>query len=606
MILDTFNDTRRDYPRDATIHQLFQEQVAARPDAIAVVCADSRVSYGELNAWAGDLADAFCTAGVRPGDRVALLMDKTPAMVAATLAVLRLGAAYVPVDPSLPIARRDFLLADSRARLVVTDTDVLLDAVRVHRLGQSRATGTVTTPAGSPVWSGGPEDTAYVMYTSGTTGHPKGVLINQRSVVRLVKGSDVVRLTPRTCVLQTGATGFDATTFEVWGALLNGGTLVLVPQETILRADLMARAIADHGVTTMWLTSPLFNQLVEQDAALFDGCELLVGGEALSSRHVGMALDAPGEVRIVNGYGPTENTTFSTYHPVTRDDLDRIPIGRPIPNSTAYVLDVDGRLLPPGVTGELHVGGDGLSIGYLNRPDLEELAFVTAGFGTEERLYRTGDLARWTPAGNLEFLGRTDTQVKVRGFRVEPAEAEEVLRRVAGVREAVVLASEGASGTALRAYATVDAGLTPDTVLAALTDQLPHYLVPSSLHIVKAMPLNQNGKSDRAALAALPVENRGGLPHTSAPRTPDEELLARLFARILGRDTVGVEDNFFALGGHSLLATRLWVQIRSETGAEIELKEVLETPTVAELAVCLGRLPAASAASARPRLERRS
>ncbi|CAL9609227.1 non-ribosomal peptide synthetase [Streptomyces sp. enrichment culture] len=603
--LHALRGTRTDYPRDASVYDLFAARAAARADHPAVVHdGGATLTYRELHERAEALAAVLHAHGAGPGSRVALLLDKTDRLPVAILAVLRIGAAYVPLTPGLPDQRRDFLLADSGACLLLTeDPDVtapvpVLDLSRPHRAA-----------AALPAPAAGPLDTAYLMYTSGTTGTPKGVQINHRAVVRLVTGTDYADLSPQTVLLQTGAVAFDATTFEYWGPLLNGGTLVLVPSWTVLEAAELRAAIDRHGVNTLWLTAALFNQLVDQDPAVAAGCQVLVGGEALSPRHIAAALEAAPTATYINGYGPTENTTFSVAHRITRPYPDRIPIGTPIANSTAYVLDRDGNPQPVGVAGELHVGGDGLSDGYLGRPELDARAFTTGGTGDPERLYRTGDIARWNEEGLLEYLGRADNQVKIRGYRVELGEIESRLAALPEVREAVVLLRPRPDGTpALCAYVTSEGRLDLDALRTALGRELPEHMVPSGFRQVDVIPLTRNHKADRAALAALePVaDDPDTVADAPAPADPFEAAVAAVFAQVLDVPRVGPDDDFYALGGHSLLAIRVWSRLRSELGVDFELRQVLDTPTVAGLAASLRRLAPAERAPARPRLVRRS
>ncbi|MFD5031993.1 amino acid adenylation domain-containing protein [Streptomyces sp. NPDC058405] len=598
-----FTDTRRPYPRDASIYQLFAGQATSRPDQEAVRDRDTSLTYGQLEREALRLADVLHARGVRRHSRVAFMLERSPRLIAAVLAILRLGAAYVPVDSTLPAGRRDFVLSDSGAELLLTDSPAVTADLPVLDLTQP-----YPAPGGVPLpeLAVGPRDAAYVMYTSGTTSGPKGVLVSQRAVVRLVRDTDYVHLSDTTRILQTGAIAFDATTFEFWGALLNGGTLVLVPSDTVLNPVDLGAAISRHRVNTIWLTSTLFNQLVEEDPSVLAGCQVLVGGEAVSARHIAEAMSACPDSVFINGYGPTENTTFSVTHRVTRRYHGRVPIGRPVANSTAWVLDRDKNPQPIGVPGELHVGGDGLSDGYVNRPELEAAAFVSGGASVPGRLYRTGDIALWTDDGLLDCLGRADNQVKIRGFRVELGEIEGRLSQLPAVRDAVVLLLPRAAGlSVLCAYFTSETPLDPDNLRAALAGELPDYMVPSAFLRLDEMPRNHNHKIDRAALAALdPVTATAPAGPGRAPDTPLEITVAGIFAEVLGLPSVSMDDDFFRLGGHSLRLMRLWNQIRSATGRGIELKQILDHPTAHGVVAALEHSPASTAP--RPKLTRRS
>ncbi|MGK5519659.1 amino acid adenylation domain-containing protein [Micromonospora sp. URMC 107] len=499
LIRGRFNDTARAYPCDATVHGLFAEQARLRPDSPAVVAPEGTLTYAELDHHARRVAGRLVAAGVGPGDLVAVSAGKSSGPIAAILGVLMAGAAYVPIDPSYPPARRDLLIRDSGARVLLTAGEPATDLPDgLTLIDVTGAAGTAAQPA-----PGAATDVAYVMYTSGTTGVPKGALITHRGVVRLVRDVRYVALTPATRMLQASAAGFDATTFETWGALLNGGALVLVPNHVVLDPVALGAALRDREVTTAFISTALFHQLAEQDATVFRPLvELVVGGDALSARHADLVLAACPGLRLVNGYGPTENTTFSTVYPVDRAHPARVPIGSPVPNSTAYVVDLDGHLQPVGVPGELLVGGDGVSLGYLRRPEQTARAFVPDRFGAGDRLYRTGDRARWLPDGNLDFLGRIDDQVKIRGFRVEPGEVEQHLGRLPGVLSVAVLVETGAGGArSLTAYLTADEELTARQLRAALRATLPEHMIPARFVQVAAMPLTAHGKTDRRRLA---------------------------------------------------------------------------------------------------------
>ncbi len=601
--LQQLNDTVRPYPSDTSIYGLFAEQVRSGPDRVAVRHERGTLTYRELEGQAIRLAERLHAHGVRRHDRIAFALERTPRLMVAVLAILRLGATYVPLSTGLPVNRRDFLLGDSGATLLLVDEKSWTGAaVPVLDMTEPSEGG----PAGGlPEVEAVPQDAAYVMYTSGTTGRPKGVVVSHRAVIRLVRGTDYVSLSPHTRILQTGAIAFDATTFEFWGALLNGGSIVLVPEATVLNAVDLSAAISRYEVNTLFLTTVLFHQIVEQDPAILAACQVLVGGDALSARHAALAMDACPDSVFSNVYGPTENTTFSTAHRVTGRCSGRVPIGRPISNSTAYVLDADGHAQPICVPGELYVGGDGLSEGYLNRPDLNESAFVSGKPGAPERLYRTGDIAQWTEDGELDFIGRADRQVKIRGFRVEPAEVEAQLCRLPFVREAVVLLRQRTGEMSiLAAYFTADTLLNGKDLRQALLGELPEYMVPASFTQLDAMPLNRNQKIDRAAVAALiPDDDSTPAGSQQAPRTEIEATVAKVFAEVLGLESVSIDDDFFDLGGHSLLATRLWSQLRSALGTEFGLRQILDTPTVAGLAASLAH--STGSGTARPRLVRK-
>ncbi|MFL6193141.1 MAG: amino acid adenylation domain-containing protein, partial [Thermoanaerobaculia bacterium] len=587
-ILGDWNDTRFPYPREASIHELFEEQARKTPGAVALRFGGSRLTYAELDARAGALAAHLVGAGVGPDRLAALCLERSAEAIVAILAVLKAGGAFVPLDPAYPSERLAFMLEDTAAPVLITRRGLLA------RLPKTKAQILCLEdlPSLQPLQSSRsfPESLAYVMYTSGSTGRPKGVAVTHRNVVRLVRNTNFADFGPDQVFLQLAPLSFDASTLEIWGPLLNGGTLVVYPPESPTLEEL-GSFLAWEGITTLWLTAGLFHQMVEARPASLRGLrQLLAGGDVLSPPHVLRVLqEAPG-ITLINGYGPTESTTFACCHPMQSPaDLGAtVPIGRPIGNTWVAVLDRGLQPVPPGVAGELYIGGDGLARGYLNRPDLTAERFVPDpifgdGIGGH-RLYRTGDLARWTAAGIVEFLGRADQQVKIRGFRIEPGEIESALASHPEVGEAAVIVQEEGSDKRLVAFWTGRSEAEPD-LRAFLSGSLPAHMVPAVFVRLDTMPLNPNGKVDRRALASVAISPGAGHGQAStSPRTPVEEVLAAIWAGLLGLDRVGIEDDFFALGGHSLLATRLVSRLSSELGVDLSLRTVFEDPTVARLA----------------------
>jgi amino acid adenylation domain-containing protein len=433
-----------------------------------------------------------------------------------------------------------------------------------------------------------PEDLAYVSFTSGSTGLPKGVAVPHRAVVRLVRGTTYVSLTPDEVVLQFAPLAFDASTFEIWGALLNGARLAIVSSGMPSLAE-VARVLAEADVTTAWLTAGLFHQMVDREVDALCGLrQLIAGGDVLSVEHVRALVASAPRLRLVNGFGPTETTTFACCHLITGDQsIERsVPIGRPVANTSAYVLDDRLEPLPPGVPGELFLGGDGVARGYVGRADLTAERFLPDPFAADgTRMYRTGDLARWRDDGVIEFIGRRDRQVKIRGFRVEPGEIEAVLTCHQSVRQASVVVRTATDGDRrLIAYVTsTDAADGDGAVLKAfLQARLPDYMVPFSIVRLDAMPLTANGKIDRAALPEPGHGRADGefLP----PRTPEEAIVASIWSEVLSLPAVGVSDDFFELGGHSLRATQVVARLRDEIGVEIPLGKLFTARTVESLA----------------------
>jgi amino acid adenylation domain-containing protein/non-ribosomal peptide synthase protein (TIGR01720 family) len=590
LLLDSWSGARADYPRDGGIVAVFEAQVDASPDAIALVFEDISLTYRELDRRANRLANALRKQGVGPEIRVGLFARRSLEMVVATLAILKAGGAYVPLDPGHPPQRLAFLCADAGLRVIVTaaasDVSVLgagdrclVDAASPDLASESDARPSVAVTG---------EGLAYVMYTSGSTGTPKGVLVLHRGVVRLVKNTGYTRFAADEVFLQLAPIAFDAATFEIWGPLLNGGKLVIFPGE-LEALDELGAIVDRFGVTTLWLTTGLFNAVIDAE---LDGLRkvrrILTGGEAVSIPHMRKAFETLPGVILVNGYGPTEGTTFTTCHTVTvADTMGTIPIGRPIANTTIYVLDAHGQLAPIGAFGELYVGGDGLARGYLERPELTAERFVPDPFSGHGSLYRTGDIVRFLADGSLAFIGRRDFQVKIRGFRIELGEIDAVLAQHPAVSAVAVLAREDVPGDKrLVAYLAVGDGTAPSAAdfKAFLKDRLPDYLVPSAYVTMAALPFNENGKVDRKALPAPDVSSIEARAHV-APRGPIEQGIAAIFAETLRRDEVSAHDGFFELGGHSLLATQAIGRVRAAFGVDLPLRALFDATTPAELAL---------------------
>ncbi|MGW6054325.1 amino acid adenylation domain-containing protein [Streptomyces sp. NPDC055189] len=594
-LLDEVNDTARDYPKDSRVEQLFAQCARATPDHAAVVHADTTLTYADLHRRSTLLAQALRRGGALPGEPVALLLPRTEDLVVGALAVLKAGGIYLPVDPDYPADRVAYLLQDSGARRVLTTReltgrfDAAVDslAARGHVVAMDALDWSAQPAAEAPA-PGGAEAAAYLMYTSGTTGRPKGVLVPHRGIVRLVRNVDYVRLDATTRMAQIGATGFDASVWEMWGALLCGGTLHILDRATFLDVEELKQALDSRRITTAFFTSALFNQLADEDPTAFRALEeLLVGGDVLSAKHVRSVLRANPGLTLTNGYGPTENVVFSTCHRVSGPVGARVPIGRPLPNSTAYVLNQDRMPLPTGVPGELYVASDGMALGYHGRPELTAQAFVAHPFAPGRVLYRTGDRVRRLPDGSIDFLGRTDHQVKVRGFRVEPGEVEAALLSRPGIRAAVVLARRrpDSSDSYLCAYVCGDKSLTAREIREELAPVLPPHMVPAHISVLEALPLTANGKVDRAALPApAPVAGEHG-PGSGQPARDDiERALVELWEDVLGVRGIGIEDTLDALGASSLSATRLAARIRRRFAVLCPVSTVLAARTIAALA----------------------
>ena len=595
-----WNRTERDYPREACVAELFERQVRRAPEAVAVEYGDERLSYGELNERGNRLAHHLRSLGVGPEVLVGLCVERSAAAVVGMLGILKAGGAYVPLDPEYPAERLAFMLADTEAPVVVTQSKLLdrLPGTNARIVCLDRDWPVIEgCSAQDPASGATAENLAYVIYTSGSTGIPKGVQVTNRAINRLVCNTDYVQVGPADRFAQVSVISFDAATFEIWGALLNGARVVGVAREVSLNPQEFAVALKESGITVLFLTTALFNHMAREAPGAFKTLRyVLFGGEAVDPGAVRAVLRDDGAPRhLLHVYGPTEVTTYSTWHHVTGLDESAVtvPIGRPIANTTAYVFDEHRAPVPVGVVGELYLGGDGLARGYLKRPELTAKHFVENPFGTQAggRLYRTGDWVRYREDGAIEFVGRRDNQVKLRGFRIELGEIEAALRRQAQVSDAVVVVREDTPGDKRLVAYVVAQGATEDLVeqlRSRLRESLPEYMVPSAFVMVEKLPLTPNGKVDRNALPAPEYAEATYV----APRTATEEILAGIWAEVLKLERVGVHDNFFELGGHSLLATQVVSRVRHAFSVELPLREMFAAPTVAQLGVCIEALRA--------------
>jgi len=622
-LLEGWNQTETAYPGDACIHELFEEQVERTPDAVALVYADEQITYRELNERANRLAHYLSRLGVGPEALVGVCVERSVEMVVGLLGILKAGGAYLPLDPQYPKERLSFMLRDAGVQVLLTQQR-LLEQLPTDSSAQVICLDTdwqsiKGEPDTNPTINVSAENLAYVIYTSGSTGIPKGVGALHQGVVRLVKETNYAELNEAEVFLQLAPLSFDASTFEVWGSLLNGARLV-IPPPSALSLEELGETLQRHRVTTLWLTAGLFHQMVEHQAQkLGQVRQLLAGGDVLSVPHVEKALQALGaeEGRLINGYGPTENTTFTCCHAMSKGSKlgGSVPIGRPIANTRVYVLDTQMQPVPVGVAGELYIGGDGLARGYLNRAELTAEKFIPNPFSLQggARLYRTGDVARYLEDGEIEFLGRIDQQVKVRGYRIELGEIEAVLLQHEAVSDAVVMAREDAgnekhSEKRLIAYVVSHREQEPTVseLHRFMREKLPEYMRPSGYVMVEAMPLTVNGKVDRRALPA-PDTTRPELEEEfAAPTTQVEEMLAGIWAEVLGLERVGIHDNFFELGGHSLLATQLASRVHHAFQIELPLRAIFERPTVTALAESVNALKNKGEGFVAPPITRRS
>ncbi len=594
LVLEEWNRTEAEYPADRCIHERFEAQAARTPGAVAVRFEEESLTLRELNAHANQLAHHLRRRGVGPEVRVGICLERSLEMVVAILAILKAGGAYVPLDPGYPAERLAFILADSATPVLLTRETLrgaipAREGVEVVSL-DGAAKEIAAESLENPQSGAGPDSLAYVIYTSGSTGTPKGALIEHRNVARLFSATDAwFGFGPDDVWTLFHSYAFDFSVWELWGALLYGGRVVVVPFDVSRDPEAFHALVQREGVTVLSQTPSAFRQFIRVDGERGGDLALrnvIFGGEALEPASLREWVERRGAdtPRLVNMYGITETTVHVTYRPLSREDVfggSGSPIGRAIPDLRLYVLDPARRPMPVGVPGELYVGGAGVARGYLNRPELTAERFVDDPF-TPGRLYRTGDRVRWMADGTLEYLGRLDEQVKIRGFRIELGEIEAALRQAPGVADCTVIVRDDETGDR-RLVAYVVGEAEAEALRDRLRQSLPEYMVPSAFVALDARPLTSNGKLDRKALPA--PELASAEERYVAPRTPVEEVLAGIWTEVLRLERVGVTDNFFELGGHSLLATRVISRIRAVFGVELPLRALFEGPTIAEMAV---------------------
>jgi amino acid adenylation domain-containing protein len=567
----------------------FQEQANKTPDHVAVIYKNKQLTYQELDYNSSKVAHLLSTEyGVVKGDKIGILLDKSEVLISTIIGILKAGAVYVPIDVESPAIRKQFVVKDIDAKTIITQIEYMFDLdffegniVAIDVQLDSLENAVLTQQS-----KNNPEDPAYIMYTSGSTGNPKGVLVSHKGVTRLVKNTNYLDFDAVKAILSTGSVSFDASTFEFWGALLNGGKLVLCDKEDLLNTKKLSTLIEAEKVDTMWFTAGLLNQFVDQDITLFEGLtNVLAGGEKLSSKHIGKLLETYPKLNLINGYGPTENTTFSATYNITAPVADDIPIGKPINNSKAYILDQSLQLCPLGVVGELYLAGDGLSLGYLNAEELNHEKFLNPASLNHERVYKTGDLGLWLPDGNIKFFGRKDSQIKLRGYRIELNDIEKTLSGHPDVKGAVVVlqqVSEAVEEKFIIAYVKANGEIDRNNLKTYLGDRLPFYMIPTYFIEVDDFILNKNGKVDKDQLpdwdlAQLQTEY-------ISYRNEVEEKLSHIWTEILGIEKISVTDDFFEIGGHSLRAVKLANMIQESFGIEVSIGHIFQFRSIETMA----------------------
>ena len=605
-VLVEWNATKAAFPESACVHELFEAQVARTPEAVAVVFEGKSLTYGELNQRANQLAHHLRRHGVGPDRAVGICLKPSLDLIVGLVGILKAGGAYLPLDPTYPQERLAFMLEDAQAVALVTRRELVaaLPAVRIPIISLDAEPHAIES-RGNPAHTTAADHLVYLMYTSGSTGLPKAVAVPHRGVTRLVVNTDYVTITAADVVAQASNASFDAATFEVWGALLNGAQLVVMPREIVLSPIELSAELEQHGITILFLTTALFNEMVQEAPSAFRRLRtLLFGGESADPRRVEAVLKDSAPKRLLHVYGPTEATTFACWYLVKNvpAGATSIPIGRPLSNTQVYLLDRHLNPVPIGVPGELHIGGPGVARGYLRRRESTADKFVPNPFKAEPEmpLYKTGDLARYLPDGNIEFLGRLDRQVKIRGHRIEPGEIEAVLRQHPAVREAVVLVREDLPGdNCLVAYLvpTQRPGVAVGDLRAFLKERLPSYMIPAHFVMLDTLPLTPNGKVDRLKMSPPRDERPEGGTGYVGPRNPLQVQLLEIWEKFLDVRPIGIRDDFFELGGHSLLAVRMIHAVENEVGRRLPLSTLFAGATIEHLAQALLQKPTGTASA---------
>jgi amino acid adenylation domain-containing protein len=589
----TWNETQTAYPREQTVTSLFEQQVEKTPQAVAFL--QPAITYEKLNQQANQLAHYLQSQGVGVGERVGIYLQNSLDFVVTALAILKVGAIYVPLDPNYPQQRLEFMLSDAEISVLVTRQHLLSSFISfgVKRICLDKDASDIAkqTVHNLPQLATA-TSCAYIIYTSGSTGTPKGVMVPHRAIIRLVINTNYIQIQTGDRMAQASNVSFDAATFEIWGAMLNGATLVEIDRDTLLSPKNLAEKIKDTQINILFLTTALFEKLAGEIPDAFANLKyLLFGGEAVAPASVARILAKGKPQHLLHVYGPTENTTFSSWYPIESlsENTPNLPIGRAIANTEIYILDRHQQPVPVGVPGEIYLGGDGLAQGYLNRPELNVDKFVSHPLSREStaKLYRTGDLARYLPDGNVEFLGRIDRQIKIRGFRIEPQEIEACLCEHPQIREALVKKCQlFANDERLIAYIIPRRQQNSITESARqfLEKQLPSYMIPAYFMELSAFPLTVNGKINHEALP-LPQPDSQNIAETFIPpRTDIERQLTGIWEEVLNVKPIGVKDNFFALGGHSLLTVNLVAKIETALGKKLPITALFELTTIAQLA----------------------
>lgn len=585
-ILYEFNDTKRPYPKDKTVIDLFEEQVIKTPNNIALVFEGKEMTYRELNEKANQVAWYLKEKGIKEHDMVAITLDRSIELMIAILAILKTGGCYVPIDKDYAIERKKYMIEESDCKLNIIDNkqdeQFTKDNLNIYEFEYKNENIKNINRNNTYTW----DSLVYVMYTSGTTGEPKGAMITNRNIVRLVKNTNYIKFKSNDRIIQTGATVFDACTFEYWGALLNGLRLYLISKEEMLNPIKLENFLRSNNITIMWLTAPLFNQMVDINPNMFENLIVLItGGDVLSPKHINITKEKCPNLTIINGYGPTENTTFSNCYIINKR-YNRIPIGGPIANSTSFILDSKQRILPILTEGELYAGGDGVSKGYLKNEELTKQRYIKDIFSNKGMLYKTGDIVRWLPDGNIDFIGRRDNQVKIRGFRIELDEIKNaIMKDNKDINDAVIIIKDDNKQKKILAYFTSKKQENAGEIISSLKEKLPNYMIPSGIMQLDKLPLNQNGKIN---LNQLPSIN-DTIKSVKIKKSRKKNNIIRIYKEILDVNNL-INEDFWENGGDSLSAIRIANEISKEYNINISYKSVVENNNIDKMITHINKI----------------
>ena len=583
-ILLDFNDTKTEYPKHKTIHELFEEQVEKSPDNIAVVYENKELTYRELNEKSNSLARVLREKGVIAGSIVGIMVDRSLEMIIGIMGILKAGGAYLPIDPEYPQERIEYMLGDSKTKILLT---------QYHLMDNVKFEGIIVNLEDEELYKGSKgnfekvnssKDLAYIIYTSGSTGRPKGSKVMHYNVNRVVKNTNYINITEEDIMLQLSNYAFDGSVFDIYGALLNGAKLILIKKETVTDISKLGYILINRKISIFFITTALFNTLVDNNIECFRCIrKVLFGGEKISISHARKALEYMGPNKIIHVYGPTESTVFTTYYDIN-DINENIPIGSPIANTKIYIIEKNDVLSAIGIPAEICIAGDGLIDGYLNNEELTAEKFRENPFVAGERMFSTGDLGRWLPNGNIEFIGRIDNQVKIRGFRIELGEIENQLLKREWIKEAVVVDREDKQGNKyLCAYLVGGKEMTIQELRGYLSKKLPDYMIPAYFMQIEKMPLTLNGKLDRKALPEPDGKINTGVEY-AAPKNEIEKKLVKVWTEVLSVEKIGIDDDFFTLGGDSIKAIQVCARL-SRYNLKITVSELFANLTIRELSL---------------------